>query len=218
MIDLPFDLSFEAWLDHVFEHEVTEREWHWAMDAPAWDFRDAPQRAAEHLVRLFEEPQVLLDRYSLEQIGIGLDYLLSSGCSDYPFVFTDFGLPPQYLERFVRAAFRVYERIFVHHCAYPSRCHSKLDYICFMWYDTAASPYHALRAGLADAVFETLEQTLALPSLACQAAALHGLGEFAHDNRQSRVAAIIDAYLMRSPDIPPDLREYAKAARTGNVL
>jgi hypothetical protein len=74
------------------------------------------------------------------------------------------------------------------------------------------------RTGALDAACLTaMEKTLAIPHLACQEGALHGLGHWRRDYPE-RVDAIVDAFLARSRRLPKELVAYAKEARTGQVV
>jgi hypothetical protein len=57
-------------------------------------------------------------------------------------------------------------------------------------------------------------EVLQIPHLACQEAALHGLGHFARRD-QPRVAAIIYRFLSDRPKIDPSIRNYALIVREG---
>jgi hypothetical protein len=61
-----------------------------------------------------------------------------------------------------------------------------------------------------------MEATLAIPHIACQEAALHGLGHW-RCAYPERVEAIIGAFLARSRSLSAELEAYAKQARVGRV-
>jgi hypothetical protein len=77
-------------------------------------------------------------------------------------------------------------------------------------------------ADLESDILRVLERTLALDNVACQEAALHGLGH-RYAEHAARVESIVDTYIKRHfPDRLPDedgesLRGYALAARRGMV-
>lgn len=121
-----------------------------------------------------------------------------------------------------------------------------LNGACYMWWDTC--PLHGQAAISAEEDFvldseelvdpgpridpyaseleaeilKILERTLALDNIACQEAALHGLGH-RHYKHPEQVEEIVDAYLNEHlPEWPNDaegesLRGYALAARRGTV-
>jgi hypothetical protein len=61
-----------------------------------------------------------------------------------------------------------------------------------------------------------MERTLAVPHVACQESALHGLGHWRDAYRQ-RVEAIVDAFLRGAKGAPAELLHYARQARAGHV-
>jgi hypothetical protein len=67
-------------------------------------------------------------------------------------------------------------------------------------------------------MLDVLTATLALGSIACQEAALHGLGHWHWRGDRSQVAPIVDAFIARNPGARPELLTYARAARGGCVL
>ena len=86
---------------------------------------------------------------------------------------------------------------------------TQLSGACYMFFDLLGLE-SCIQGELALALYARI---LALPSLAAQEAALHGLGHFAGDTYHPGVAAIIDA-----ATIGDQLQVYAEAARSGSVL
>jgi hypothetical protein len=116
---------------------------------------------------------------------------------------------------------------------------------CYMWWDVcplrgragpsaaedilateelvdAGPPVDPHAADIEVAILDIMERTLALDNVACQEAALHGLGHRHHEH-PTNVETIVDRYLQRQgPGWPHDeqlesLRGYAHAARLGRV-
>ena len=77
-------------------------------------------------------------------------------------------------------------------------------------------------ADLEDEILHVLRETLQLESVACQEAALHGLGHRVY-KLSNRVESIVDAYLKRQFPTWPEgeleehLKGYALAAKRGRV-
>jgi hypothetical protein len=69
---------------------------------------------------------------------------------------------------------------------------------------------------LVDCVFSVLGDTLRIPHLACQEAAIHGYGEFSLFYPR-RVEEALDAFLVSGISSGP-LRAYTEDARGGNIL
>jgi len=94
-----------------------------------------------------------------------------------------------------------------------------LDGVCFMWWDLPRWQPRNDTPGsweYTEAALKTLERSLALPSAACQEAALHGLGHHAF-NSPDRVSEIIGRFLTCAAARQPELIGYAGAARRGMV-
>ena len=70
--------------------------------------------------------------------------------------------------------------------------------------------------GIDDAILHVMVRTLRLESEACREGALHGLGHW-HRTHPDRSTSIVDACLASDPQISPELRQYALAARTGCI-
>jgi hypothetical protein len=121
-----------------------------------------------------------------------------------------------------------------------------LNGVCYMWWDVCPLQGHAGPTAEEDFILATeelvdpgprvdphaadleaeilgmLERTLTLDNVACQEAALHGLGH-RHHKHATQVEQIVDGYIQRRlPAWPADeqgqsLRGYALAARAGRV-
>lgn len=81
-------LSFEDWLDYVFDRPIATEsgeEWYWQDDEAgqplAW-WRPEPTEIAEFLIRLFESPTLLLQRFTELQLCQGLWFIF--GCGSAP--------------------------------------------------------------------------------------------------------------------------------------
>jgi hypothetical protein len=64
-----------------------------------------------------------------------------------------------------------------------------------------------------EAMFSALTKILAIDSLSCQLAALHGLGHLRHPNTETAIRT----YLARSPTLAEDHRRFAVACITGDM-
>lgn len=120
--------------------------------------------------------------------------------------------------------FTIFERIFAPRCP-PRLSHIgepgtvALSSVCYMWWDilaTSVGPQDPGKAEIDAAILTTLARTLALPSIACQEAALHGWGHSMRGEMSSPIE-LIDAYLRHETALQPELARYARAARAGCV-
>jgi len=217
------ELPFEAWVRHVFDHEVGDPAWYFSIDADIWD---APHSlSAAYMTRLFEDPLPQLAAYTDAQLNQGFWYLVSNGGSIHMFALLDEAVPLGDRIRCVRAIYPLFASLFAARCT-PHLSHqdepgsSPLNSACYMWWDlipVVPKPGDWARAAFDLAVLEVMERTLSLDSPACQESALHGLGHWASDY-PVHVEAIVGRYLKAHSALREDLRRYAQRARKGAVL
>jgi hypothetical protein len=217
--------DFDLWIDFVFNHPVTDPSWYWSSEPfeHAWhDQEPTPSTMVAYLTRLFEAPEFLFEQFSKDQIGEGLNLLINIACSGDITLFNDESVPWEERKRGFRSILSLYQRAFAPHCSNGTKgSNPKLEWICFMFWDVVALG-HTLKnpdeqREREAIVFSVLEQTLDLPSLACQEAALHGLAHHCFGGRREQVSAIVDRWLARQTDLLEWLRDYALAARVGAV-
>ena len=224
-------LSYDEWVTYVFDNPLPEvgLAWYWENDE--WDPLSAPETIAGYLTTALENIAVVAAPYTDAQVAQALEYLVNNACSSHMFVLLEDSVPLEARLTCVRAFFAVYRDLFAPRCspflghrrtganAYPEGA-NPLDGVCYMWWDIypiGGPP--ADRGG--DALHRTalwvMEQTLTLDSDACREGALHGLGHWMA-YYPDEVPAMIDAFLARTPDLRPELQQYAAAARGGCIL
>jgi hypothetical protein len=225
MGELLKNLTFEAWVQHVFDHpvEVLKNAWYWDMDRDWWEENTAGM--VDYLTRAFENSAVVLGPYTDAQLNQGLWFLASNACSSHMFALMDESIPWQRRERCIQSFHLLYEGCFARRCS-PHLSHvdepgaNPLNMVCYMWWDINpiyAKPDDPAQRRLADTVLQVMESTLYLDSIACRESALHGLGHWQHAYPE-RVGEIIDKFSMTRPTLPEKLQAYMKAAYTGYVL
>src|SRR5215510_14889667 len=72
------NLSYDDWIDYVFDHAVPFYEQAWYFDGDADWWNPEPALAIEYMTRLFESPEPLTDQFADSQIAQGLNYLVSA--------------------------------------------------------------------------------------------------------------------------------------------
>ena len=222
--------AFEAWLEHLFDRGPGELDWYLGDSRPTeWTLRyeegDTPAAQAERIRRLFSDAGALLRPYSDEQVGYGLDSLVFSAGGDIA-VLGDDRVPSALRAAGLRSIVTLYADVFAPRLraarpAYARRREPSaarrplpmLDYVCYMFWDIAPimSGEDTVRE-----VLKVLEATLALDSVACQEAALHGLGHW-HRAAPDEAARIVRRWLQDHPQAPDELRAYAVQASAGRV-
>jgi len=222
---LPEDIPYERWVEHVFDHPVLPKNWWWHLSGPhaeSWDDGADAGRTLSYLTRLFKESGELDQRYSRAQIDQGLNYLVSSSCSNHMFAILDEGLPLGDRLACIEAIGDLYEdllaRVYGDDIAHGSGS-KDVNFALYMWWDIAPL-YGAMQVeNLADynrTILSLFERILKLKSEACVESALHGLGHW-HHYCSKEVERVVGEFLKERKDLSTRLRSYAKAARKGRV-
>lgn len=213
---------YEEWISFLFDHPVTNPEWHWAGDAPTFDASE--EDYAVLIEQTFGHSGRDLTRFSDAQVNQGINFLASTACSDYMFSLKDSKVPIETRLSAIGSIFVLYRDCFQARCT-ETLSHldhverSALNSMCYMFWDINA--LGCLEGTddegrLADCVFSVLADTLRLPHLACQEAAIHGYGEFSCFYPE-RVEEAMDEFV--ATEIPSAaLRAYAENARIGYIL
>jgi len=216
--------AFGAWLRHTFDRspgELTKPLWYNRVDDPPTEWqqrpvveRDDPVATARRIRHLFCHAGILLDQYSDDQVGHGLDVIVNGSIDGEIYALAHRDVPVELRLTGLRSIVTLFREVFSLRLKDPSRRDGQLGTVCFMFWDVAnlANPD-------GDTVLDVLEDTLALDSEPCQRAALHGLGhEYWSARNREEVTAIVDRWLLRHPDVPDGLRAYANDARLGYVM
>jgi hypothetical protein len=213
---------YEEWLDYLFDHEVTASAWHWAADAPVFEASELDY--AVLIGETFRRAGRDLLRFSDAQLNQGLLLLASAACSDYMAAIKDARIPMATRLATIRSVYDLYRDCFQLRCTETlSHCNrtgrSALNEICYMFWDISVLgclEENDEERPLVDCVFSVLGDTLKIPHLACQEAAIHGYGEISLFHPR-RVEEALDAFLAGGISSGP-LRAYAENARSGNIL
>ena len=187
------------------------------------------------LTQMFETPEKYLGSYSDTKVNNGLWFLVSETFFDGFSALLNPSVPLIRRQRCAHSIFNLFQEYFASRCSMALGHLDKtgfkpLNEVCYMWWDFLhysdlhweycfenGMVLHPACTGVYDDLLSVMSKILTLPNDACQESALHGLGHW-HKRRPTQVAAIIDHFLNRTPNIRPDLRAYAVHARAGGVL
>ncbi len=216
------DNSLEEWIEHVFDHPVTNPAWHWEPDSPRW--QGSSEQIASHIAETFERSGQVLACFSDEQLNQGFWFLVNSSCSGYMYSIVDPGVPFSLRIRALRSFVLLFEQIMAVRCSghlshLDEQGANDLNSACYMWWDILpidGCPQETTRAEFDAEVLVVLKQLLVIPQDACRESTLHGLGHWSI--HYPSVAGIIDEFLSSTPNLRPELIAYAKRAKTGAVL
>lgn len=211
--------SFEEWITAVFAHPVGHNAWYLDVDF----LEPSPQTGVDYVTRLFNNPRPL-EEYLDKQVAEGLQFIISNGCSNHMINIYDDSVPLDGRVSAIESIKTLFTEYLLAHCS-SHLSHldepgaSELNSICYMWWDTIPLYGRPTESGfnrLDATVLAVMEHCLALPSVACQESALHGLGHW-HSAYPQEVERIIDGFSRTSQGARPELLRYAQSARSGCI-
>lgn len=217
------ELSFEEFVEFQFGREVRAHGNPWYFDADCDWWEPEPRTGVAFLTRLFADGPQALQWFSDAQIAQGLDGLVNTAAvGDQPWM-RDPVTPAEERAAAWDSVARFFADLLAPRCS-PTLGHlsedgAPLNMRAYMWWDAFpgfTNPDDAQRELVDRAELACLEAVLALDSVACQEAALHGLGHWVP--REPRCEAIIDAFCGGGRAARPELLTYARAARSGCIL
>lgn len=214
--------SLAEWIEYVFDHPFAEPAWHWALDAPQREC--PPSQSATFIAETFEQSGRLLSNFSDEQLNQAFWFLLDRGCSEFMCSLADTAVPTSLRLRALRSFVPLFEQVMAVRCL-PHLSHldeagaNPLNSACYMWWDVL--PIHGYANEPKWNEFDTevlavFQRLLSIPHDACRESALHGIGHWAIN--YSEISQIVEEFLERTPDLRPELVEYANCAKVGCVL
>jgi hypothetical protein len=230
--------TFDEWLKWAFDHpvapEVKDEWWsHLAEEDEGAKWLDRPpELALAFPTELFENPLPYLSSYSDGQINQGINFIVYRACSKHFDGLMDHRVDLGLRTKCIRSLEDLSRELFAPRCSDNAWTYAKpytkpLDHMCHMLWDFIVreadsgrnldGTYQIARDPEIDKEFlDTLARILAMPSIACQQSALHGLGHLAKEAQLG--SNVVQQYLNDNPNLRSDLREYAQRALVGTVL
>jgi len=213
--------THDEWLSWVFRRSQS-----WAGDEPEKWWALPGEVGLRYLVETFERPQAHLGAMSDTELRNGLWFLADSGGGHQLGPCVDPALPLDQRVHAIRSIATLFRELLALRCT-PHLSHideagaCEVNVTCYMWWDIA--PFSRRSDGLVlSACLDAMEASLAVPQVAVQESALHGLGHLAHDEGANRLErrriAIIEGFLAGGNGLRPELEAYARAALSGCVL
>jgi len=204
-------LTYEAWLDLIFQHPVRveeETNWYWEDE---WEYKISDNQIVfGYLSKLFFDSRILVERYRDEQLEQGFWFLLGpAGFSD---VFWDQNIDRERRTAAIRSQAILFKELFAEH---------PLDTSVNMWWDLFENGYYCDHqpvddddAAIQEAILWTLGDILGMPEWHCVGSALHGLNHLHHP----RVPEFIDYFLATKQGLDEEWIAYALLCREGKAL
>jgi hypothetical protein len=228
-------VTFDEWVEWACDHPVAAeggKEWWWHVprDWKGGRWLDRPpEQALAYVAKLFENPVTYLSSYSDAQIDQGINFIVSRACSKHFEWLVDQRVDHALRAGCIRSLEKLFRDLLAPRCSDNVWIYTKpLNHICDMLWDIVVrgadtaernpdGTYRLVRDSEIDkVVLDTLAHVLAIPSVACQQSALHGLGHLVHDAKLG--SEVIQQYLDDHPNLRSDLRRYAFIAMFGGVL
>jgi hypothetical protein len=226
--------TFDQWLKWAFEHPG-ETEWNdkWSHTSYTWEsgrwLEQSPTVGLEFVTTLFENPLEYLSNYSDSQINEGLFFIVSTARSDHFYCLVEGDVDIALRRRCIRSIEVLTRELFAPRCSDNVWIYTKpLNHICDLLWDLVVycinstdlnsdgALWGVRNPEIDEEVLATLSRILAMPSVACQQSALHGLGHLV--DFAGLGSSVIQQYLNNNPDLRGDLREYAQNALVGRVM
>jgi hypothetical protein len=214
---------YDAALRYLFDRPVPrgqEQEWFWALDEP--DFEATPLEWTRIQTALFANAGRDLAPYDDEQVGMGLNYLMSNTVSSVPFAAADPSVPLAEAMRMMAAMPTLWREGIGPRMAHVHQpigaCAGRLGYVCYMWFDVW--PTFRLQAELPEwneAITSVFREMLAIPCREVRIAALHGIGHNIGGGNEAAMQRVVDDFLLRIDPADEELKDYALAARAGRI-
>ncbi|MDQ3801489.1 MAG: hypothetical protein M3384_18865 [Acidobacteriota bacterium] len=197
------EYSFEEWVNFVFNHPVATSSTAWYWD-DEWEWESDSEHIIEYCIRLFRNPDFLLECYSPEQINQGFWFLLGATFQLQDWLWNR-DIDWKLREECILAMVDVFEKMFAR---YP------IEDVCYMWWDLLRDFSDDQDPKVKDAMIIALSRILEFDSLDCRLSALHGLGHLEHKGKRK----VIEQFLAAQPGLDDEVRDYAMAAIEGKVL
>lgn len=211
-------------LRYLFDRPTPDeqgQEWFWNIDEK--EFPATPLQWTHIQTVLFAQAGRDLEHYSDEQIGMGLNYVMSNCISDVSHMATDASVPLADALRMMRAFPTLWRdcigpRLAQVHAPIGSASGGRLGFVCYMWFDVWPTFWQARHIPeWRDTTWQVLCEMLDMPWREVQIAALHGMG---HDGCALQKPEVlrkrIDAFILGVQN-DEELKNYARAAACGMV-
>ncbi len=211
-------------LHYLFDRPVPgrgEQEWYWSSDEP--EFEATPLEWTRIQTVLFANAGTDLAPYNNQQVGMGLNHVMSNNAGDIPHMANDPSVPLADAMRMMEAFPSLWRdcigpRLDAAEAQEDEDSVKRLDFVCHMWFDVWPTFWNAKHIPeWRDALWQVFCEMLDMPCREVQRSALHGIG---HDGRYMERQAAIDQRIDRfiaDKRGDADLVDYARAAARGMV-
>jgi hypothetical protein len=211
-------------LRYLFDRPVPvegEQEWYWDIDEP--ELEATPLQWTHIQTLLFANAAIDLAPYSNQQVGMGLNHVMSNNTGDIPHKVNDPSVPLADAMRMMEALPSLWRdcigpRLEEAAAQGDEDSVKRLDFVCHMWFDVWPTFWSAKHIpAWRDALWCVFCEMLDMPCREVQRSALYGIG---HNGNELERQAAIDQRIARFVAATKDdmeLVNYARAAACGMV-
>ncbi len=220
-----FDAAlYASALRYLFDRPVPavgEDEWYWNIDEP--ELEATPLQWTRIQIVLFSNAGTDLAPYSNQQVGMGLNHVMSNNAGDIPHMANDSSVPLVDGMRMMKAFPSLWRdcigpRLDEAQAQGDESSVKRLGFVCHMWFDVWPTFWNTKHIPKwRDALWHVFCEMLDMPCREVQRSALHGIG---HDGRYLQRQEAIDERIARFIAATKDdseLVDYARAAARGMV-
>jgi hypothetical protein len=217
--------KYQEAIRYLFDRPLpseTGTEWYWDINEP--DFEASPVEWIKILTLLYSQSGDALAQFDNERVGMGLNYLMSSGISmvsfkviDQTVQLSDAMLMMESFKTLWRSC--IGPRLMHVHAPIGSCSAGMLGYVCYIWFDESPIFWNIKEIpAWRDAHWSVLEDMLSNPCREVKISALHGIG---HDKRymlrDAEIDERIEQFIRQIDPEDEELKNYARAAKAGMV-
>jgi len=218
-------LTFTEWIAFIFDHPVTDPEWHWDINVD-WPELDE-SRLVSYLTLAFDCADIVFQPFSDAQLNQGLNLLVSCSCSDTMHALRNEAVSLDERLACIHAMESLFRKCFAARCS-PHLSHldepgvNPLNSVCYMWWDVIPihglsyhMPHRSDSASIDKACLAVMKGILEIDSVACQESALHGLAHWSP--YYPEIKQTVDEFLRQHRNLRRELGRYAQRCRVGAV-
>lgn len=212
---------YGEWIKYVFDRPLTPCGWY--FDIEYTDFEASEEDIAILFVDTMENCGTDLARFSDAQVNFGLHYIFNNSCSNIVFSLMSANVSIELRLLAIGSISALYNNCFAKRCSpvlgYIDEVGANpINEICYVLWDASPLSYWEQEPNkdiFYRAVVKVLEKALLSSNPACVESALHGLGHIYSSYNHTSI--VIEKYLQQGKFVHPELFNYAKQAKTGNI-
>lgn len=205
--------TYDDWIESVFGNPITSPIWYFRQSVT---YKSDSTKSLQYLNKLFQNPDILLIHYELEQIEQGLWVICSSG-GLLEEAFGDKTASISLKLNVVKNTYQLFIKVLLN---------ESLHSLTEMWWDaltqllscqsdTDAEMFIGNNySEIQDGIYKVLCNILTIDNIGCMLSALHGLGHLQYPGTSVTIGIFIEEH----PDLDDEILDYARSCIAGEIL